>query len=66
MKKIYRKLTKEQKERKVVFSSQFIGFKGQKNGIIHEVLATDSPTKIDLLKKDSFFNGLYAYNLIRN
>lgn len=65
MKKIYKNLTKDQIERGVVFSSQLIGFKGEENGVVHEVLATDRLTNIDLLKKDSFFDGIYEYNLIR-
>ena len=53
MKKQYRKLTKEQIERKVVFSSQLLP-----NGSLHEVFMTDEDKyqKIERLKDDKFFN----------
>jgi hypothetical protein len=67
MKKIYRKLTKDQKERGVIFSSQLLP-----GGTLHEVTATNlydcSPgtNKIDLLKDDKFFrNSCYKFNELR-
>ena len=64
MKKKYLKLTKEQKERGVIFSSELIGGKG-----IHEVFETDKDAEetIKNLKDDSFFNeSPFAYNEIRS
>ena len=65
MRKKYLGLLKEQKERGVIFSSQFIS--SSYNSHIHEVFFNDDnkDEKIKKLKNDSFFNGLYEYNLIR-
>lgn len=63
MKKVYRKLTQEQKDRGVIFSSQL-----QPNGYMHEVLGDDERAyeKIANLKDDSFFNkSPYTSNEIR-
>ena len=66
MKKVYRKLTKEQKEKGVIFSSCLVG--GDMDEIIHEVYQEDEDKDetIRRLKDDSFFNDSpYKYNLIR-
>jgi hypothetical protein len=67
MTKKYRKLTKEQKERGVIFSSQL-----QPNGTIHEVTkenlyqCSEGTDKITLLLDDKFFNNSpYKFNEIR-
>ena len=69
MRKIYKSLTKDQKERGVIFSSTLSKATTELIGdTIHEVLATD-PDKyaiIERLKDDSFFNGSpWKYNIIR-
>ena len=66
MEKKYLKLLKEQKERGVIFSSQFIS--SAYNSRIHEVFINDNnkDEKIKKLKNDLFFDGLYEYNLIRS
>ena len=53
MRKQYKKLTKEQIERKVIFSSQLLP-----NGNLHEVFITDEDKnqRIERLKDDRFFN----------
>ena len=68
MKKVYKKLTEEQKERGVIFSSQLLP-----GGTIHEVTeenlhdCSEGKTKIDLLLDDSFFNNSpYKRNEIRS
>jgi hypothetical protein len=63
MKKVYKTLTADQKERGVIFSSQLCP-----GTTIHEVKATDRDryAVIDRLKDDKFFNNSpYKYNLIR-
>ena len=67
MKKIYKELTKDQKDRGVIFSSQLMP-----GTVIHEVTADNilncskGHNKIELLEDDSFFdNSPYKYNLIR-
>ena len=57
MKKVYRKLTKDQIKRGVIFSSCLSGTKTQtEDGIMHEVL-----------KDDKFFNNSqWSYNIIRD
>ncbi len=65
MKKRYLQLTKEQKERGVIFSSTLLP---SENPIIHEVKATDEDKHevIKRLKDDSFFNdSIFKYNEIR-
>ena len=66
MKKVYKKLTEDQKARKIVFSSQLMP---DNDPTIHEVHEND-PEKnktIERLKNDSFFNNSpWAYNLIRS
>lgn len=65
--KIYRKLTKDQKERGVIFSSCLSPTKYE-NGTIHEVKKDDpdKENKICNLKDDKFFNGSqFKYNIIR-
>ena len=69
MRKIYRKLTKDQKERGVIFSSTLSKATTELAGdTIHEVFATDADkwVTIERLKDDSFFNGSpWKYNIIR-
>ena len=63
MRKRYCKLTAEQKERGVIFSSQLMP-----GGALHEVFTTeeDTTTHIERLRDDSFFNGSpYNYNEVR-
>ena len=67
MRKIYRKLTKEQKEAGGVFSSCLSSVKYE-TGTIQEVKADDPDreNKIRNLKDDKFFNrSQYKYNIIR-
>lgn len=67
MRKIYRKLTKEQRETGVIFSSCLSPYKFE-TGIIHEVKSDDPDREntIRRLKDDKFFNGSqYKYNIIR-
>lgn len=70
MKKIYKKLTKEQKERGVIFSSCLSKHKEEmQDDTIHEVLKTDKDKydQIRRLKNDSFFNNsTFVYNIIRS
>lgn len=65
MRKKYLPLTKEQKERGVIFSSELVG-----GGIVHEITEDmsirEQERKKRLLLDDSFFNNSpYKYNLIR-
>lgn len=67
MKKIYRNLTKDQKERNIIFSSCLSETK-EENGTIHEVglRDTNKEEKILRLLKDNFFdNSFFNYNIIR-
>ncbi len=67
MQKIYRKLTKEQRERGIVFSS-CLSLCRYETGTIHEVKRDDPEReeKERRLKDDKFFNGSqYKYNIIR-
>ena len=69
MKKVYRKLTRDQKERGVIFSSALSKARvEQARDRIHEVMGND-PEKDRLirnLKEDEFFDGSqYNYNIIR-
>jgi hypothetical protein len=67
MRKIYRKLTKEQKARNVIFSS-CLSVDTFESGTIHEVYSNeqDKRTKIERLKDDKFFNrSHYKYNIIK-
>lgn len=67
MRKVYRKLTGDQKARRVIFSSCLSPYKYE-TGIIHEVKEDDSDREntIRRLKKDKFFDGSqYKYNIIR-
>jgi len=68
MKKLYRKLTLEQRERNVIFSSCLSVDKFEQ-GTIHEVYESDSDKweKIERLKDDKFFNAShFKYNIIRD
>ncbi len=67
MKKIYKDLTQDQKNRGVIFSSQLLP-----NGTLHEVTkgnlynCSKGKSKITLLLDDSFFNNSpYKFNEIR-
>lgn len=67
--KIYRKLTKEQKERGVIFSSTLSTSRTElKEDYIHEVFKDDED-KEEIIKRlldDSFFNeSHYKYNIVR-
>jgi hypothetical protein len=68
VKKIYKKLTKEQKERGVIFSSTLSNYREEmENDIIYEVFFGDSggEEQINRLMNDRFFNGIANYNIIR-
>lgn len=68
MKNIYRKLTKEQEQRGVIFSSTLSNeTKEQIGDTTHEVFNKDEfkIVKIDRLKKADFFNEYKKYNIIR-
>jgi len=67
MKKLYRKLTPEQKKRGVIFSSSLSVYR-EETDTIHEVLDTtlDKWTIIGRLRDDKFFNSShFNYNIIR-
>jgi hypothetical protein len=67
MKKLYRKLTLEQRKKNVIFSS-CLSVNKFEQGTIHEVMENDDDkwTKIERLKDDKFFNAShYKYNIIR-
>jgi len=70
MRKLHKKLTKEQKERGVVFSSTLSKYTVETSeDIIHEVLSADEDKdrKIGLLKDDRFFrDSPWTYNIIRS
>ena len=67
--KIYRKLTKDQRERNVVFSSTLSICRTELlSDTVHEVFEStyDKKQRIQLLKNDKFFNGShFKYNIIR-
>ena len=74
MKKIYRKLTKDQRERKVYFSSALSTQKTELSGdTIHEITEQDyidNPTEAEAREKrlldDRWFNDSpWKYNIIR-
>lgn len=71
MRKIYKSLTADQRERGVVFSSALSRCKTElASDTIHEVFETDADkySTIERLKDDSFFNGNpcgWKYNIIR-
>ena len=69
---IYRKLTKNQRQRGVIFSSALLEYKNQpeSQASLHEVKANDpkAQEKIKRLKDTSFFaatDSPYTHNLIR-
>ena len=69
MRKIYKRLTADQKERGVIFSSTLSKATTELKGdLVHEVFASD-PDKdriIKNLKNDKFFeNSPWKYNIIR-
>lgn len=68
MKNIYRKLTKDQKERGVIFSSTLSNSTTEQIGDTkHEIFNKDEfkIPKIQNLKKADFFNEYKQYNIIR-
>lgn len=69
MKKIYKELTVDQKNRNVIFSSTLSKARTELDGdTIHEILSTDNdiPNTISRLKDDKFFNDSpWKYNIIR-
>lgn len=69
VRKIYKKLTEEQKQKGVIFSSCLSVYRTeQKDDNIHEVLSCDveKHEKIDRLTDDSFFNkSHFKFNIIR-
>jgi hypothetical protein len=68
MRKIYRNLTKDQKERGVIFSSELVSDDTELKKVVHEVKETDSDKleRIEKLKDDKFFNDShFKHNLIR-
>ena len=69
MKKVYKKLTKEQKERSVIFSSTLSRGKTEcKDDTTHEVFIgqIDGEEAVNRLLDDAFFNASYfKYNIIR-
>lgn len=69
MKKVYKKLTKEQKERGIIFSSCLSEYKEEmENNTIHEVKKSqeDKYTVIERLLNDKFFNDSpFNYNIVR-
>lgn len=71
MRKIYKNLTKDQRERGVIFSSTLSSSTTElSNDVIHEVFETDVDKYgiIARLKDDKWFNGNtcgWRYNIIR-
>ena len=69
MRKIYKSLTKDQKERGIIFSSTLSRYTTElTTDTMHEVHKDDPDkwTTIDRLKDDTFFNGSpWKYNIIR-
>ena len=66
MRKVYKRLTKDQKERDIVFSSKLIS--DDMNDKIHEVKIDDPERdeKIERLTNDKFFNSSpFKFNEIR-
>ena len=69
MRKVYKKLTEEQKARGVMFSSTLSKFRTEQNtDTMHEVLNTDEDKNavITRLLNDSFFNASpWSFNVVR-
>jgi len=69
MKKVYKRLTADQKARSVIFSSTLSEYREEMQGdTIHEVKADtpDRDTIIKRLKDDKFFNdSSFKFNIIR-
>lgn len=73
MRKVYRKLTKEQKDRGIIFSSELVKTPEQERGDEHEVYEAKNPEeekeneeKVARLKDDKMFrDGYFNYNIIR-
>ena len=70
MRKIYKDLTKDQKERGIIFSSTLSRYTTElTTDVMHEVHKDDPDkwTKIDNLKNDKFFrDSPWKYNIIRS
>jgi len=70
MRKVYKKLSEEQKKRDVIFSSCLSVCRTETTeGTIHEVFKNteDKDERIRRLKDDSFFNeSHFKFNIIRN
>lgn len=70
MRKIYRKLTKEQRARGVIFTSTLSKHTLEQPGDFTHEVKSDMPDKyerIERLKDDAFFNASpWTYNIIRN
>lgn len=74
MTKLYRKLTKEQRERGVYFSSTLSNYRTETaSDKVHEITheeyrenASECEKKEARLRNSSFFDGLYKYNIIRS
>jgi len=69
MRKVYKKLSQEQKDRGVIFASTLSVFRTeQPNDHTHEVLATDEDKDevMDRLLDDKFFNNSnWNFNIVR-
>lgn len=69
MKKLYKKLTDEQRQRGVIMTSCLSTYtQEQPNDTLHEVLNTDEDKdiKMNRLLDDSFFNNSHwKYNIVR-
>lgn len=69
MRKIYKKLTDEQRKNGIIFTSTLSENTTDQGGTTHEVFKTDTDKNevIDRLLDDKFFNSSpYKYNVIRN
>lgn len=71
MKKVYKKLTKEQKAEGIIFTSTLSRYREeQSTDRTHKVYASDVDKweTIERLKDDKFFNGLpnYNFNIVRD
>jgi hypothetical protein len=69
MKKVYKKLSEEQRQRGVIFASTLSKYREEMEGdTTHEVLASheDKDKRIERLLNDRFFNDSpYKFNIIR-
>jgi hypothetical protein len=69
MRKVYKKLSEEQRQRGVIFASTLSKYREEMEGdTTHEVLSTDEDreAKMNRLLDDKFFNaGPWKFNIIR-